>query len=142
MTISDQLTNLIQLKSDLANNLISKGITGISTSDKFSILIPKVLDLQPYVRTNKITIYYGGSYSPVNIHWRPPGGTWTTSPGTAMTTSTKYTGYPYEITLDLLDKTSIECCFNNGSSWDSNGGTNYTCQVGSFKFKNGVFTAI
>lgn len=142
MAISDQLTNLIQLKSDLANNLISKGITGITTSDKFSVIIPKVLDLQPYVQTNKVTIYYGGSLSPVNIHWSPSGGTWTTSPGTAMTASTKYTGYPYEITLDLGSKTSIECCFNNGSSWDSNGGSNYTCQVGTFKYKNGVFTAI
>lgn len=142
MAISDQLTTLIQLKSDLANNLISKGITGISTSDKFSVLIPKVLDLQPYVQTNKVIIYYGGSLSPVNIHWRPSGGTWTTSPGTAMTASTKYTGYPYEITLDLGSEISIECCFNNGSSWDSNGGSNYTCQVGSFKFKNGVFTAV
>lgn len=69
---------------------------------------------------NSVTIYYKQGYTSPYIHYRPVGGTWTTSPGVAIPVS-DVAGYN-KITINIGSASQLEACFNNGSgTWDSNG---------------------
>ncbi len=89
---------------------------------------------------NEVTVYYynSSSWSNVNIHYCPTGGSWTTVPGMAMTS---YGNGYYSYTIDLGTATGATVCFNNGSNWDSNNGANYTVGTGVYTIKNGSVTA-
>ncbi|MBQ4530434.1 MAG: hypothetical protein IJA36_07485, partial [Lachnospiraceae bacterium] len=66
---------------------------------------------------------------------------WTNVPGVQMGTSSKVSGYPYAITIDLGDATSLTACFNDGNgNWDSNNSNNYTFGVGEYTYSNGSIT--
>lgn len=82
---------------------------------------------------NSVTIYYKQGYTAPKIHYRPVGGTWTTSPGVTMPAA-EVAGYN-KITIDLGSVAQLEACFNNGSgTWDSNGGSNYLFGVGTWTY--------
>lgn len=82
--------------------------------------------------SNTVTVFYkvpSGTVS--NIHYRPIGGTWTTSPGVAMTPS-NFAGFN-TITLSIGSATGIEAAFNNNAGvWDSNSSKNYLINAGTF----------
>ncbi len=89
---------------------------------------------------NTVTIYYKRGYSTPYIHYRPVGGTWTTTPGRAMQNS-EVAGYS-KITINIGPATQLEACFNNGSgTWDSNGGRNYFFNVGTSTYNAGTITS-
>ncbi|MBQ4529077.1 MAG: hypothetical protein IJA36_00485, partial [Lachnospiraceae bacterium] len=68
---------------------------------------------------------------------------WTNVPGVQMGTSSKVSGYPYAITIDLGDATSLTACFNDGNgNWDSNNGNNYNFSIGEYTYSNGSITKI
>ncbi len=82
---------------------------------------------------NNVTIYYKQGYTTPYIHYRPVGGTWTTSPGVAIPVS-EVSGYN-KITINIGSATQLEACFNNGSgTWDSNGGSNYLFGTGTWTY--------
>jgi len=62
----------------------------------------------------------------VNVHHGYNGANWTTVPGAAMAKSNAYWTYSYTIPMAA---TSIVMCFNNGATWDNNGGNNWTFAV-------------
>ncbi|NPC68979.1 alpha-amylase [Corallococcus exiguus] len=89
---------------------------------------------------NTATVYYKKGYATPYIHYRPAGGTWTTSPGAAMATA-EVSGYA-KYTVDLGSATQLEAVFNNGSgTWDNNGGLNYFFPAGTSTFNAGVISA-
>ena len=92
---------------------------------------------------NTITIYYSGYNNPY-AHYQVGDGAWTSVPGVKMNPSTKYAGYPYEITIDLATANKLTLCFNDGNgNWDSNNGNNYTLtKAGEYKYSNGKFTDV
>lgn len=61
-----------------------------------------------------------------------------------MKPSTKFTGYPYEITIDLATANKLNLCFNDGNgNWDNNNGKNYSLnKAGEYKYSNGKFTDV
>ncbi|ASA24014.1 carbohydrate binding domain-containing protein [Paenibacillus donghaensis] len=82
---------------------------------------------------NNVTIYYKQGYATPYIHYRPVGGTWTTAPGVAIPAS-EVAGYN-RITINIGSATQLEACFNNGgSTWDSNGGSNYLFGTGTWTY--------
>lgn len=83
--------------------------------------------------------YYRTDWTAVNIHHNGAG-TWTVAPGVAMTQAC--TGY-WKTTsaINLGAATSFMVDFNNGSTWDNNGGGNYTLGTGTTLVKGGVITA-
>nr|BAF37283.1 isocyclomaltooligosaccharide glucanotransferase [Niallia circulans] len=82
---------------------------------------------------NSVTIYYKQGYTNPYIHYRPVGGTWTTSPGVAIPAA-EVAGYN-KITINIGAATQLEACFNNGSGiWDSNGGSNYLFGTGTWTY--------
>ncbi|MBP2113077.1 carbohydrate binding domain-containing protein [Paenibacillus silagei] len=82
---------------------------------------------------NSVTIYYKQGYTNPYIHYRPVGGTWTTSPGVAIPAA-EVAGY-HKITINIGAATQLEACFNNGSgTWDSNGGSNYLFGTGTWTY--------
>ncbi|MEK4008097.1 carbohydrate binding domain-containing protein [Paenibacillus sp. FSL H3-0333] len=82
---------------------------------------------------NSVTIYYKQGYINPYIHYRPVGGTWTTSPGVAIPAA-EVAGYN-KITINIGAATQLEACFNNGSgTWDSNGGSNYLFGTGTWTY--------
>ncbi|QUL56792.1 alpha amylase [Paenibacillus tritici] len=82
---------------------------------------------------NSVTIYYKQGYTNPYIHYRPVGGTWTTSPGVAIPAA-EVAGYN-KITINIGAATQLEACFNNGSgTWDSNGGSNYLFGTGTWTY--------
>ncbi|MGF7050508.1 glycosidase/chitodextrinase [Paenibacillus sp. DS2015] len=86
---------------------------------------------------NTATVYYkpNTSWTKVNIHYSPTGGTWTTAPGIAMEQACS--GWTKkEITLGAA--TGITATFNNGTSWDNNNNKNYALGIGNSKVENGV----
>lgn len=86
------------------------------------------------------TIYYKRGYATPYFHYQVDGGSWTTSPGVAMTDS-EYAGYS-KITVNLGTATGLTGVFNNGSgTWDNNGGNNYRFPAGASTFVNGAITA-
>lgn len=91
--------------------------------------------------TNSITVYYKTSWSTTNIHYKIGSGTWTTSPGVAMSNS-KVDGYK-SITIDLGTSTSLTACFNNGNNtWDNNSTKNYTFSApGTYTVSDGNVTS-
>ncbi|HZH79626.1 MAG TPA: carbohydrate binding domain-containing protein [Archangium sp.] len=89
---------------------------------------------------NSVTVYYKKGFATPYIHYRPAGGTWTTSPGVAMPAA-EVAGYA-KSTLSLGSATQLECVFNNGSgTWDNNGGLNYFIPAGTHTFNAGAITA-
>ncbi len=82
---------------------------------------------------NKITVYYKKGFATTCFHYAPAGGSWTTAPGPQMAAS-EVSGYN-EITVDIGSATSIQVAFNNCSGqWDSNNGSNYTFNVGTWNY--------
>ncbi|WP_275422805.1 carbohydrate binding domain-containing protein [Paenibacillus mucilaginosus] len=89
---------------------------------------------------NSATVYYKPGYTTPYMHYRPAGGTWTTSPGTVMPAS-EIAGY-HKLTVDLGASASLEAVFNNGSgTWDNNGGKNYIFPAGTSTYSGGVITS-
>mgnify|MGYP001765374227 CR=1 FL=1 len=62
----------------------------------------------------------------VNVHYGYNGANWTTAPGVAMTKPASCWTYVYTIPVAA---TSIVMCFNDGTTWDNNGGNNWTFAV-------------
>ena len=89
---------------------------------------------------NSVTIYYKG-YSNPNIHYQVGNGNWTNVPGVAMTATNEVSGYTHKYTIDLGTSSYANVCFNNGSNnWDSNNGSNYRFEQGTYKYSNGTIT--
>lgn len=89
---------------------------------------------------NQLTLYYkpSSSWSSVNIHYKPNGGTWTATPGIVMTNACE--GW-YVKELNLGSATGITAAFNNGSTWDNNGGQDYAIGTGIVQLHNGVISS-
>ncbi|MCR5608124.1 MAG: alpha-amylase [Lachnospiraceae bacterium] len=88
---------------------------------------------------NTAKIYYYTGWTNTYIHYKKAGGSWTVAPGVKMAGS-EYAGYT-TITIDLGTATYLTACFNNGSgNWDSNGGSNYKINAGTYVVKNGNIT--
>jgi chitodextrinase len=88
---------------------------------------------------NSATVYYKKGFTTPYIHFRPAGGTWTTTPGVAMPDS-EVPGYA-RYTVNLGAATQLECAFNNGSgTWDNNNGRNYLFPTGTSTFSAGTIT--
>ncbi|MFM7203845.1 MAG: carbohydrate binding domain-containing protein [Myxococcota bacterium] len=88
------------------------------------------------------TVYYKTPYNTSSTyqHWRPAGGTWTTSPGAKMSVS-EYAGYT-TLTVPLGAIDQMEAVFNNGSgTWDNNGGKNYFFPAGVSTLVSGKISA-
>nr|WP_246628301.1 carbohydrate binding domain-containing protein [Paenibacillus oenotherae] len=82
---------------------------------------------------NNVTIYYKRGFATPYIHYRPAGGTWTTSPGVPIPQS-EVAGYN-KITINLGSASQLEACFNNGSgTWDSNNQQNYFFGTGTWTY--------
>ena len=61
-TINEYIDQLKSDKSDLKTNLQTKGITGLTSSDTFTQLVPKVLDIPEVQNQNKeVTMYSNGN---------------------------------------------------------------------------------
>lgn len=89
---------------------------------------------------NTVTVYYKQGYSAPRIHYRPAGGTWTTSPGDLMPAS-EVPGYNKAI-INVGTANGLEAVFNNGSgTWDNNNGSNYFFPLGVSTFSNGTITS-
>ncbi|NLK24424.1 MAG: hypothetical protein GX309_10750, partial [Clostridiales bacterium] len=90
---------------------------------------------------NVTTIYYKGYENPY-IHYSV-GGKWTAAPGIKMMPCTDVEGYNYKAEIDLGEATSLTACFNNGAGqWDSNGGKNYSFNIGTYGYCNGNIVPI
>ncbi|WP_417067556.1 carbohydrate binding domain-containing protein [Niveibacterium terrae] len=88
---------------------------------------------------NSATVYYkpASSWSSVNIHYGI-NGSWTTSPGEAMTLAC--TGW-YAKTIALGSYTALAATFNNGSgTWDNNSSKNYSLSTGISSVSGGAIT--
>ncbi|USB32576.1 family 14 glycosylhydrolase [Paenibacillus sp. YPG26] len=85
------------------------------------------------------TIYYKKGFNTPYIHYRAEGGTWTTSPGSAMADAeATYPGYA-KITIPLGTASRVEAAFNNGSgTWDSNNMKNYFFSKGTSTYTPGA----
>ncbi|WP_239615333.1 carbohydrate binding domain-containing protein [Cohnella mopanensis] len=82
---------------------------------------------------NNVTIYYKQGFTTPYIHYRPVGGTWTTTPGVPILAS-EVSGYN-KITINIGTASQLEACFNNGSgTWDSNNQQNYLFGVGTWTY--------
>lgn len=87
--------------------------------------------------SNSVTIYYRG-YSTPYIHYQVGSGSWTNVPGVAMTATNELSGYTHKYTIDLMDSTYANVCFNDGhGSWDSRNGANYRFEKGTYTYSNG-----
>lgn len=90
---------------------------------------------------NVATVYYkpASTWTTVNIHYSPTGGSWTAVPGVPMTAAC--TGWKM-YTANLGSATGLAATFNNGSgTWDSNGGKNYALGTGIQVVENGAVTS-
>ncbi len=91
---------------------------------------------------NSVTVYYkpSASWTTVNIHYAPTGGSWTTVPGVAMTASS-CSGW-YQKDVDLGTATGMQVVFNNGSgTWDNNNGANYSVGTGTVTITGGAVSS-
>ena len=89
---------------------------------------------------NTVTVFYNTTWNKAYFHHQIGSGEWTESPG-AKLTNTNLSDYKV-ITVDLGTSRSVLGCFNNGgSSWDSNGGSNYTFRAGTYIVSNGTITS-
>ncbi|MBW7475174.1 M6 family metalloprotease domain-containing protein [Paenibacillus oenotherae] len=130
----------------------SYSVTGLTASTSYNFTV-KAYDgagnLSPSSDTltasttapgNSVTIYYKKGFATPYIHYRPVGGTWTTSPGVSMPAS-EITGYN-KLTVNIGTATGLEAVFNNGSgTWDNNGGQNYMFPAGTSTFNAGTITS-
>ncbi len=93
------------------------------------------------VTGNETTIYYKGYAAPY-IHYQTGTGAWTAAPGKAMTATNEVSGYTHKYTIDLGTASYANVCFNDGNnSWDSNNGSNYRFEKGTYTYSNGKITA-
>jgi hypothetical protein len=67
-----------------------------------------------------------GSAASVNIHYGYNGGNWTAVPGAPMTRDGEVWSYTYTVPAGA---TTITVVFNDGASWDNNGGNDWTFNV-------------
>jgi len=94
----------------------------------------------PPLVNNTATVYYkpAATWTAVNIHYAPNGGSWTAVPGVAMNAAC--TGW-YAKTLALGAATGAQVAFNNGSGvWDSRNGANYAVGTGMSSIQNGTIS--
>ncbi|WP_168736009.1 M6 family metalloprotease domain-containing protein [Cohnella fermenti] len=116
------------------NYTLYSGVTtianGVITED-FPAAIPNPAG------NNAIIYYKNGSFAASYIHYKLDGSSsWTTVPGTAMSSSA-YAGYSVA-TIPLGAATGLTAAFNNGSgSWDNNGGSDYRFGSGTSTLANG-----
>jgi chitodextrinase len=92
----------------------------------------------PPVVNNTATVYYrpATTWTAVNLHYAPNGGSWTAVPGVAMNTAC--TGWRVK-TIDLGAANAAQVAFNNGSGvWDSRNGANYAVGTGISRIENGT----
>lgn len=95
----------------------------------------------PPVAGQTVTITYDpagrelASATAVNIHYGYNGANWTTVPGVPMTKSGNYWTYTYTVPAAA---SSIVMCFNDGTTWDNNGGNNWTFAVTPVTVPDGV----
>ena len=78
-----------------------------------------------------VTVTYSGtlaSGNAVNIHHGFNGAGWTPVPGVAMTKDGTVWKYTYTVPVSA---TTIAMVFNNGGTWDNNGGNNWSFSVSS-----------
>ncbi|MBA9084569.1 glycosidase/chitodextrinase [Fontibacillus solani] len=89
---------------------------------------------------NTVTVYYksNASWPTVNIHYSPTGGAWTTAPGVAMDEGCSLWK---KKTIALGSATGLTAAFNNGSTWDNNGGKNYLLGTGDIKVESGIISS-
>ncbi len=83
----------------------------------------------PPVAGQSVTVTYSGSLASgaaVNIHHGFNGGNWTSLPGVPMTKDGNVWKYTYTVPATA---TTIGMVFNDGSSWDNNGGQNWNFAV-------------
>ena len=85
---------------------------------------------------NIARVYYrlGTGWSNANMHYSPTGGTWTAVPGTPMQPACA--GWAV-LTVNLGSASGLMAAFNNGGTWDSNGGKNYPLGTGISDVQNG-----
>jgi hypothetical protein len=82
----------------------------------------------PAVAGQSVTVYYDptgrniAEASAINIHYGYNGGNWTTPPGEPMTQAGQYWTYTYVVPAAA---TNITAVFNDGSTWDNNGGNDF-----------------
>jgi hypothetical protein len=84
----------------------------------------------PPLAGNTATVYYknSASWSTVNMHYAPTGGSWTVVPGVAMASACS--GWTAK-TVALGAATGLQVAFNNGAgTWDNRGGANYALGSG------------
>ncbi|MEU4688313.1 carbohydrate binding domain-containing protein [Actinoplanes sp. NPDC023714] len=104
--------------------------------------IPVLLALFPplaALAANSLTVYYQppASWTAVNIHYAPTGGSWTTAPGVAMTAGGCAGWFKKEI--DLGSAAGARLTFNNGSgTWDNNAGNDYPVGTGVVSIAGGT----
>lgn len=92
--------------------------------------------------SNTCTVYYyNNNFNNVNIHYGIDN-SWTSVPGVAMEQSTEQSGYAWKYVIDLGSASSVAVCFNNGSTWDSQNGSNYNLSAGTYGIKNGSITEL
>ncbi|HWS35658.1 MAG TPA: alpha-amylase family glycosyl hydrolase [Actinoplanes sp.] len=87
-----------------------------------------------------VTVYYQAptSWTTVNIHYAPDGGSWTPVPGIPMSAYSGCAGWQVK-ELDLGSATGMQLVFNNGSgTWDNNNGNNYRAGTGVVTVSGGV----
>ncbi|WP_027343774.1 carbohydrate binding domain-containing protein [Hamadaea tsunoensis] len=102
------------------------------------VLVPLTALAGRSVAANAVTVYYhpSSSWTTVDIHYAPTGGSWTAVPGVPMTAAC--TGW-YVKTIDLGTATGAQVVFNNGSgTWDNHSGANYSVATGTAQINNGV----
>ncbi|GGF60895.1 hypothetical protein GCM10010912_02630 [Paenibacillus albidus] len=115
----------------LGSTTYSYTVKALDAAGNLSLLSAAAAIITP--AGNSVTIYYKQGYVTPYIHYRPVGGTWTTSPGVAIPAS-EVAGYN-KITINIGSATQLEACFNNGgSTWDSNGGSNYLFGTGTWTY--------
>ncbi|KQW02277.1 carbohydrate binding domain-containing protein [Rhizobacter sp. Root1221] len=92
------------------------------------------------VQEQTATVFYkpNTAWTTVNIHYAPNGGLWTTPPGVSMDVAC--TGWRKK-TVSLGTATGLAVTFNNGTTWDNNGGRNYALGTGVTTVVNGAVTS-
>ena len=90
---------------------------------------------------NKVTVYYKypSTWTTVNIHYAPTGGSWTAVPGVPMNAACA--GWKQE-TISLGSASGAQLAFNNGAGvWDSKNGANYAVAKGIAAIQNATISS-
>lgn len=94
------------------------------------------------ISQNKTVIYYKGYDTPY-IHYQINNQAWTSVPGVAMIATSEMEGYTHKYEINLGDESGVTVCFNNGQgSWDSNNGSNYKFESGTYTYSAGKIIKI